>query len=154
VVSDKDIFAVFSLKYGMGEKLMSLVNCAVFKTVEESEVWLRQYTHPENPVYSDDELEEIVEKYENAAQFQPKAEPVIITYPNDEINKKEIPTKESIVEGQKIEANFEELEEENESGLSQIQVFTNFEDLESHIQSIESKYSVNENKSDDSESQK
>ena len=94
VVSDKDIFAVFSLKYGMGEKLTSLVNCAVFKTVEEGEVWLRQYTHPESPVYSEDELEEVMEQYENAAQPKLKVEPVIITYPEDEIQEKEVTTKE------------------------------------------------------------
>ncbi len=159
VVSDKDIFAVFSLKYGMGEKLTSLVNCAVFKTVEEGEVWLRQYTHPESPVYTDDELEEVMEQHENAAQPKTKVEPVIITYPNDEIKEKEVTTKENesiepiikpifkidieneVITENEEENNFEELEEENR--LSQIQVFSNFEDLENHIQSIESKYEIN-----------
>lgn len=183
VVSDKDIFAVFSLKYGMGEKLTSLVNCAVFKTVEEGEVWLRQYTHPESPVYSHDELEEVMQKHENSTQT--KAEPVIITYPKDEINEKEVMTTETIseneslepilessfkidtenglekfdleneiiIENEDVEYNFEELELEEENRLSQIQVFSNFEDLENHIQNIETKYIATEDKSDESENQ-
>ncbi len=86
VVSDTDIFAVFSLKYGMGEKLTSLVNCAVFKTTKEAENWIREYTHPKDSLSDENELEQ--------------------------------------TEGQQSEEN---------------QIFSKLEDLESHIQKIESK---------------
>ena len=47
----------------------------------------------------------------------------------------------------------EDDETEEEKNLSQIQVFSNFEDLENHIQNIETKYSANENNSEKSENQ-
>ncbi|WP_375559487.1 hypothetical protein ACE193_17355 [Bernardetia sp. OM2101] len=193
VVSDKDIFAVFSLKYGMGEKLMSLVNCAVFKTIEEGEVWLRQYTHPESPVYSDDELEEVMEEYENPTTDYDKNNIVAETEKiektpkpsfNTEIDKEEITKEEKeIVETEMttpiskfdtetelqhfnleqeiteqetqndFEEEEEEIDEEDDNRLSQIQVFSDFEDLENHIQNIESKYKTKDECSDDSESQ-
>jgi hypothetical protein len=181
VVSDKDIFAVFSLKYGMGEKLTSLVNCAVFKTVEEGEVWLRQYTHPENPVYSDDELEEVMEEYEKVTtnfkteiitedKIEETTKPIVVAETPNEKNIKnekellesknfkitsklstekkqvEFESKNKEVENKELESEFEEEVEKNEN--SQIQVFSNFEDLEEHIQSIESKYKINEDNSD------
>ncbi|WP_338768115.1 hypothetical protein WAF17_07105 [Bernardetia sp. ABR2-2B] len=193
VVSDKDIFAVFSLKYGMGEKLTSLVNCAVFKTIEEGEVWLRQYTHPESPVYSDDELEELMEEYENLKANVDAAEIENIhnqtenvaqekneieeekeltepsRHPMNEIKKEEriveieattTKTREVFQEEElqsfdlenekqttleSVEDSSEDKDEaENDKRLSQIQVFSNFEDLENHIQGIESKYKVDE----------
>ena len=182
VVSDKDIFAVFSLKYGMGEKLTSLVNCAVFKTVEESEVWLRQYTHPENPTYSEGELEEGIEEYEDShlssldnnfdsnngtlenkadraneennftSQIQEEEAKVVVNLEAEKVQHITIEENElesfdlkNEVTEQEIENNLEEEEqeeEENEAENSQLQVFANFEDLESHIQSIEAKHKM------------
>lgn len=200
VVSDKDIFAVFSLKYGMGEKLTSLVNCAVFKTIEEGEVWMRQYTHPESPVYTDDELEELMEEYENPKEkveevttnavqnVQLESNPNIEKKVDEEqnlnslkhpMNELEIKTEEKIIEVETKNAkvsessqenelqNFDvekqetelqeddsfEGEEEEDNRLSQIQVFSNFEDLENHIQNIESKYKVDEDR-DESKDEK
>lgn len=167
VVSDKDIFAVFSLKYGMGEKLTSLVNCAVFKTVEEGEVWLRQYTHPESPIYSEQELEDVMEKYEDSENN------VINEVKNKEIEEiaisKEIISENEVIETEKFdlkneeiknyletefENEFEQEELENEfEEKSQIQVFSKFEDLENHIQNIESKTGIKNNNSDKSEIQ-
>ena len=174
VVSDKDIFAVFSLKYGMGEKLTSLINCAVFKTIEEGEVWLRQYTHPESPVYTDDELEEIMEEYENPVQETTIVQEQEEIYDNETVIKEEILANEKeehgipmmqdnpeniaqvihsvskeaelpsfdltneIVLDEEVENDMEE--ENTDTKPSQIQVFSNFEDLENHIQDIESKY--------------
>jgi hypothetical protein len=180
VVSDKDIFAVFSLKYGMGEKLTSLVNCAVFKTIEEGEVWLRHYTHPESPVYSGDELEQIMEEYENPkANFKAdttniiteikieKAEEIVKPTSKTETQKEEVlKNEEEVVEKelqnfdlknelaeQEIKNDFEEHEEEeeNDNRVSQIQVFSKFEDLENHIQNMESKYEIQNNNLDKSE---
>ncbi|WP_338812426.1 hypothetical protein V9L05_13550 [Bernardetia sp. Wsw4-3y2] len=192
VVSDKDIFAVFSLKYGMGEKLTSLVNCAVFKTVEEGEVWLRQYTHPESPVYSDDELEEIMEEYENPTattnfetilkeeeekKYNQEDSVELSMNPMHEVQKEETVKEgedilgeiaekklekfdlknEIVSEKEELKDNFEDIEEldevEDENRLSQIQVFSNFEDLENHIQTIEAKYKINEEKADTSENE-
>jgi len=162
VVSDKDIFAVFSLKYGMGEKLTSLVNCAVFKTIEEGEVWLRQYTHPESPVYSENELEEVMEEYE--AEYEGKDENPITDFKADSIETEKIEEiikstiqlttktelqnfdlKNEFIEETELENDFknEELEKlDDENRLSQIQVFSKFEDLENHIQNIESKTEI------------
>ncbi len=196
VVSDKDIFAVFSLKYGMGEKLTSLVNCAVFKTIEEGEVWLRQYTHPENPVYSEQELEDVMDKYqaEYEEKYEAKDENPITDLKNDStetkiekveeiiksssINKiqeeveneilestiqltyetesQNFDIKNDFIEKTELENDFEEqeldeLDEENR--VSQIQVFSKFEDLENHIQNIESKVGIKNNSSDKSENQ-
>ncbi len=207
VVSDKDIFAVFSLKYGMGEKLTSLVNCAVFKTVEEGEVWLRQYTHPENPIYSEEELESVMEEHENLPnevtenkEIELKIEEVVELDSNNE-NAEEINSgKEQVLESESAgtvlepnlepvletiletiseinvenelenfdlknegiendfktdkevdESEFEEKQEEENNENSQIQFFSNFEDLENHIQNIEHKNennNINANKSD------
>lgn len=183
VVSDKDIFAVFSLKYGMGEKLMSLVNCAVFKTVEEAEVWLRQYTHPESPVYSEDELEDVMEEYENittnfeittttntetkSEKIEETLSPISTTQMNKEmqnppskfnIEKKlqnfslENETTEEI-KNTSQEQETEQTDEQSENSLSKIQVFSDFEDLENHIQNIESKYKTKDENSDKSENQ-
>lgn len=153
VVSDKDIFAVFSLKYGMGEKLMSLVNCAVFKTLEEGEIWLRRYTHPENPVYSNDELEQIMEEYENPIKTIPvkteRKKTAIISPKNKEFDVKN----KVIVEKEEVKKDIEQDAKTDKNKLSQIQVFSKFEDLESHIQNIESKYETKSNDSDNSESQ-
>lgn len=188
VVSDKDIFAVFSLKYGMGEKLTSLVNCAVFKTIEEGEVWLRQYTHPENPVYSDEELEEIMEEYEDSITTVPmkrEVEQIKRNALEDNIQEKETIKKEDVLETEISESVSEstsefnteiasedsfikneiteekrlqedneeknDMEKENENKLSQIQVFSNFEDLENHIEDIKTKYTIKEEKLDETE---
>ncbi len=198
VVSDKDIFAVFSLKYGMGEKLTSLVNCAVFKTVEEGEVWLRQYTHPENPVYSEEELEEVMEEHESLSSEIVKNNEVEINQPieldaknEDEeeisIGKEQVleseivgtvldpdlePVLETILEttseinvenelenfdlrNEKIKddsvENESEEEETKDNENSQIQVFSNFEDLENHIQGIEANYEMKESYLEDTD---
>ncbi|AFM04767.1 hypothetical protein Fleli_2400 [Bernardetia litoralis DSM 6794] len=181
VVSDKDIFAVFSLKYGMGEKLMSLVNCAVFKTVEESEIWLKQYTNPENPVYSEDELDEVMEEYKNPIndKIETKAvENKVEKLENEvlESEEEEIIETESLdlvlenelqnfdLKNEKIETDFEmseekleiELEEEQEIEAEEKdnhQAFSNFEDLENHIQNIEAKQEIKNDSSDKSEIQ-
>jgi hypothetical protein len=180
VVSDKDIFAVFSLKYGMGEKLTSLVNCAVFKTIEEGEVWLRQYTHPESPVYSENELEQIMEEYENLTvdsktdritetkidEIEEVVEPVFTT----EIEKEEVMENEILKPILKLstekelqlfdlknelqndfEEKIDKIDEQDDKRISQIQVFSNFEDLENHIQTIESQYEIKDNNLDKSE---
>lgn len=175
VVSDKDIFAVFSLKYGMGEKLTSLVNCAVFKTVEEAEVWLRQYTHPESPVYHNEEVEQNEKDYENLttpldSELNTNIE---ITIENQQAEVQETIKYEKEIIETKIDAlqpttqkelqkfnlknelamqnlntdseenKIDTIEKENQNQHSEVQVFSDFEDLENYIQSIETKYKTN-----------
>jgi len=154
VVSDKDIFAVFSLKYGMGEKLTSLVNCAVFKTIEEGEVWLRHHTHPEKPVYSKQELENIMEGYQNSTTNKVENRTVENRTENyileEEITKNQGTETKLEDLDLKNEENINEFEENDKEEKNQIQIFSKFEDLEKHIQNIENKNSLN---SDISENQ-